>query len=99
MRLTCLVLALASLTAAACGGGDDSTPPSCAPGLPPDGDPTGHPQPFSAGPSEARAGRITAQVQLPATTYGLATWKVGDFVLANDRVALVIEDVGPSDLY
>ena len=30
---------------------------------------------------------------------GLVTWKDGDFVLANDRVALVIEDVGDSDLY
>src|SRR6185369_8376601 len=27
------------------------------------------------------------------------TWLDGDFVLANDRVALVIEDVGDSDLY
>ena len=30
---------------------------------------------------------------------GLITWKDGDFVLANDRVAIVIEDVGNSDLY
>ncbi|MDB4954741.1 MAG: hypothetical protein JWO36_2310 [Myxococcales bacterium] len=30
---------------------------------------------------------------------GLITWKDGDFVLANDKVALVIEDVGDSDLY
>jgi len=30
---------------------------------------------------------------------GLVTWKPGDFVLANDRIALVIEDVGDSDLY
>ena len=30
---------------------------------------------------------------------GLVTWKDGDFVLANDKVALVIEDVGDSDLY
>ncbi len=30
---------------------------------------------------------------------GLITWQDGDFVLANDKVALVIEDVGDSDLY
>lgn len=30
---------------------------------------------------------------------GLVTWKDGDFVLANDRIAVVIEDVGDSDLY
>lgn len=30
---------------------------------------------------------------------GLAVWESGDFVLANDRVAMIIEDVGPSDLY
>ena len=27
------------------------------------------------------------------------TWNDGDFVIANDRIALVIEDVGDSDLY
>ena len=36
---------------------------------------------------------------LPAVPSGLVTWKDGDFVLANDKVALVIEDVGDSDLY
>jgi len=29
----------------------------------------------------------------------LLTWQDGDFVLANDKIALVIEDVGDSDLY
>ena len=95
LAIICIVGAAAF---AAAGCGDDGAA-SCAPGLPPDGDVTGHPEPLDAGPSEARAGRISAQVQLPATTLGLATWAVGDYVLANDRVALVIEDVGPSDLY
>ena len=94
--LASAIVALA-VALAACGGDDASD--TCAPGLPPDGSDVGHAQPFGAGPTEARAGRITEAVQLPATTYGLETWKVGDFVLANDRVALVIEDVGPSDLY
>ncbi|HUQ07879.1 MAG TPA: CehA/McbA family metallohydrolase [Kofleriaceae bacterium] len=79
--------------------GDDGGNNSCAPGLPPDGDMAGHPEPFGASVDEARAGRITAVSQLPATTLGLEAWSVGDFVLANDKVALVIEDVGNSDLY
>ncbi|HEU0031731.1 MAG TPA: CehA/McbA family metallohydrolase [Kofleriaceae bacterium] len=62
------------------------------------GDPDGHAQPLGAGPNEARAGRVTAG-DLPAVPSGLITWQPGDFVLANDRIALVIEDVGDSDLY
>ncbi len=64
----------------------------------PVGDATGHPDPLGAGPNEARAGRIRGD-QLPPVPSGLITWRDGDFVLANDKVALVIEDVGPSDLY
>lgn len=91
----CLGASLGLVTAC----GDDGDGASCAPDLPPDGDATGHAAPLGAGPTEARAGRITDASQLPATTLGLETWAVGDFVLANDRVALVIEDAGPSDLY
>lgn len=58
----------------------------------------GHPEPLGAGELEARAGRLAAQ-DLPVTRAGLLTWQPGDFVLANSRVALVIEDVGDSDLY
>ena len=36
---------------------------------------------------------------LPDYPSRLQIWEEGDFILANDRVALVIEDVGPSDLY
>ncbi len=64
----------------------------------PDGSTEGHSQPLGAGAGEARAGRVRA-ADLPAVPSGLITWKEGDFVLANDRVALVIEDVGDSDLY
>ena len=63
-----------------------------------DGDPDGHAQPLGAGTSEARAGRLRA-ADLPVVKSGLVTWREGDFVLANDRVALVIEDAGSSDLY
>ncbi len=64
----------------------------------PAGDLEGHPEPFGASASEARAGRVTT-ADLPATRAGLLTWHDGDYVLANDKVALVIEDVGDSDLY
>lgn len=81
--------------ATACG--DDATP-ACAIEPFAAGDPDGHAQPLEATPGEARAGRLTA-ADLPAVPSGLITWTAGDFVLANDRVALVIEDVGASDLY
>ncbi len=76
-----------------CACGDDACPLAFS-----DGDPDGHAEPLGAGPDEARAGRVRA-ADLPAVPSGLITWSDGDFVLANDRVALVIEDVGASDLY
>ncbi len=54
--------------------------------------------PLAAPPGEARAGRIDAD-ELPDDASEYLTWAPGDFVVANDRVALVIEDAGPSDLY
>lgn len=83
---------------AACGGGSSQVPPVCGDVPFPAGDVDGHPAPLAAGPGEARAGRVRAE-DLPPVASGLVTWKAGDFVLANDRVALVIEDVGDSDLY
>jgi hypothetical protein len=62
------------------------------------GDAAGHPSPLAAGLGEARAGRVRAE-DLPAVPSELVTWQAGDFVLANDKIALVIEDVGDSDLY
>lgn len=84
-----------ALVALLCACGDNL---ECALGPFETGDPDGHPEPLAAGPDEARAGRLTAEA-LPPVPSGLVTWRPGDFVLANDRVALVIEDVGPSDLY
>lgn len=90
--IACVALACALV---ACG--DDG--PSCPTGDEfPAGSEDGHARPLEAGANEARAGRI-AEADLPQVPSGLATWKAGDFVLANDRVALVIEDVGHSDLY
>ncbi len=105
MQRSSKALTAATILLVACGderlpATPDAAEQACAtpPSLPPDGDPTGHPQPLGAGPTEARAGRITA-AELPVVPSGLITWHDGDFVLANDKVALVIEDVGDSDLY
>ncbi len=101
---TFILSILSALAATSCGGDDTADPdggaPRCEtpPGPIATGDLTGHAAPLGAGPGEARAGRLTAG-QLPATTSGLLTWKAGDYVLANNKVALVIEDVGDSDLY
>lgn len=62
------------------------------------GSPTGHAQPLNVSPGQARAGRLTA-AQLPTDPNGLAVWTAGDFVLANENFAVIIEDAGPSDLY
>ncbi len=82
--------------------GDNSAPPPATCDNPPGpfaaGDLDGHPDPLHASSTEARAGRIHS-ADLPVVPSGLITWADGDFVLANDRVALVIEDVGDSDLY
>ncbi len=58
----------------------------------------GHPAPLGSSPSEARAGRV-GEADLPPDPSGLLTWRPGDFLLANDRVAMVIEATGASDLY
>jgi hypothetical protein len=77
----------------------DSGPPSCESTAQIEiGDANGHAEPLGAPAGQARAGRLTA-AQLPADRTSLATWEAGDFVLANDRMALIIEDAGASDLY
>ncbi len=81
------------LALAACG--DDA---NTCPGPFDDGDANGHAEPLGAAAGEARAGRVRAS-DLPTVASGLITWREGDFVLANDKIAIVIEDVGDSDLY
>lgn len=61
-----------------------------------EGDAMGHADPLGSDATEARAGRLAA-ADLPADPSRLLTWEPGDFVLANDRIAIVIEDAGPSD--
>lgn len=94
------VICVAACDAAPVSPGDDAGRAACerAPEPFARGDLDGHPDPLGAGPAEARAGRISA-ASLPVDRNGLALWEAGDFVLANDRIALIIEDVGDSDLY
>ncbi len=63
------------------------------------GDPNGNPDPFGAkAAGQARAGRIkAADVKQPA--HGRQQIQDGDFVLANDKIAVVVEDKGVSDGY
>lgn len=59
----------------------------------------GHPDPVGTAGPQARAGRLSAEDLPASTTPALAPWAAGDFVLANGRVAMLVEDVGPSDGY
>ncbi|MCP4446128.1 MAG: carboxypeptidase regulatory-like domain-containing protein [Myxococcales bacterium] len=58
----------------------------------------GSTSPLAAGPGEVRAGRIDTD-DLPDFPFDLGTAAGGDYVIANDKFALIIEDVGDSDLY
>jgi hypothetical protein len=95
-----VVLALASAFVAACQGADDSVDVDvCAePFHFALGDLEGHPDPLGVAPGEARAGRLT-EGQLPPDPFGLSVVQPGDFVLANEHIALIVEDAGPSDLW
>jgi AraC-like DNA-binding protein len=92
---------------------DTATPPDGSTGDRPAGDGavncTNRP-PFETGSAEGaatpltvpaggvRAGRL-AMADLPTDRTGLSTWKAGDYVLANERVALMIEAARPSSGY
>jgi hypothetical protein len=62
------------------------------------GDATGHTDPLGVEPGQARAGRLAAN-QLPPDPDGLSVVDPDDFVLANEHIALIIEDAGPADLW
>lgn len=101
-----------SLSVAACGGelidqpagqggGGGSPPQTCGDVLLAfeAGDPDGHPDPLGAGPAgQARAGRIQAS-DVPQPAHGRQRVQDGDFLLINDKIAVVIEDKGQSDSY
>ncbi len=94
MKWLALVMSMAAVVG--CGDNDATCPGTPAPFA--DGDPVGHAMPLGAAVGEARAGRLAA-ADLPAVPSGLVTWAAGDFVLANAKVAIVIEDAGDSELY
>jgi hypothetical protein len=64
------------------------------------GDPNGHADPFGAkAAKQARASRIKDGATFPQPAHGRQRVETGDFVLVNDRIAVVIEDKGLSDGY
>ena len=64
------------------------------------GDADGHPDPYGAkAAGQARAGRIATEDDIVQPAHGRQKTHVGDFVLANDRIAVTIEDKGLSDGY
>lgn len=64
------------------------------------GDPAGHADPFGAkAAKQARAGRVQSDAQIVQPAHGRQRVRVGDFVLANERMAAYIEDKGLSDGY
>jgi len=66
----------------------------------PAGDSNGHPDPFGAkAAGQARASRIKDIATFPQPAHGRQRIEAGDFVLVNDRIAVVIEDKGASDGY
>lgn len=54
--------------------------------------------PLTVPAGAVRAGRL-AMADLPTDRTGLSTWKAGDYVLANERIAVMIEAARPSSLY
>ncbi|MFO0677831.1 MAG: CehA/McbA family metallohydrolase [Polyangiaceae bacterium] len=66
----------------------------------PGGDPDGHRDPFGAkAAGQARAGRIHDPAQIRQPLDARAKVRLGDFVLANDSIAVYVEGAGESDGY
>ncbi len=64
------------------------------------GDPNGHADPFGAkAAGQARAGRIASLDGIAQPAHGRQHIDIGDYVLANDKIAVYIEDKGLSDGY
>nr|MBK7069795.1 carboxypeptidase regulatory-like domain-containing protein [Deltaproteobacteria bacterium] len=81
------------------GSPEDSGPSECPAGAVfATGSEQGAADPARVPSGQARAGRLTA-AQLPVDRTGLGTWQEGDYVVANNRVALLIESARPSSGY
>ncbi len=103
LALALLAGAGAVTIAASCSSPDEPpAAPACAlkgKGLP-EGDPNGHADPLGAkAAGQARAGRINDSAAIPQPAHGRQRIETGDFLLINDKIAVVIEDKGLSDGY
>ncbi|MRG94030.1 CehA/McbA family metallohydrolase [Polyangium spumosum] len=90
---------------AACSDTDEDPPPApagcdtAALKLEP-GDPNGHKDPFGAkAAGQARAGKVTDLAGIAQPGHGRQKIEPGDFVLANDKIVVFIEDKDFSDGY
>lgn len=64
------------------------------------GDPVGHADPLGAAAAkQARAGRIGDASMVPQPAHGRQRIEAGDYLIINDKIAVVIEDKGLSDGY
>lgn len=64
------------------------------------GDPNGHADPFGAkAAGQARAARLASVEGIAQPAHGRQRIDVGDYVLANDKIAVFIENKGMSDGY
>ncbi len=89
----------ASTTPDAASNAPDAAEPQCTPDAftVPSGD--GAADPLSVAAGEVRAGRLSADA-VPTDSTGLGQWREGDFVLANERVGVIVSsDQGPGQLY
>jgi hypothetical protein len=90
---------------AACSGNETEPPPptgnACEAGIAFEvGDAKGHADPFGAkAAGQARAGRLDQIAGVAQPAHGRQQVQPGDFVLANDKIAVFIEDKGFSDGY
>jgi len=62
------------------------------------GSEAGATDPLTLAAGATRAGRLTAD-QLPVDRTGLGVWSAGDYVIANERIAVLIERAKPSSGY
>ncbi|APR75478.1 Hypothetical protein A7982_00824 [Minicystis rosea] len=97
----------ASSTTTGSGGGTSSSSgtggsPACKAAIPAfdPGSATGHADPYGAkAANQARAGRIADASKIAQPAHGRQRIETGDYLLINDKIAVVIEDKGDSDGY
>jgi hypothetical protein len=105
MKLRALGVAAIGIAVFACSSDPDSgTPPQPCGGLAEfrfeHGSADGHPDPFGAkAAGQARAGRIREPSQIVQGPLSRHKVRVGDFALANDRIAIYIEAEGRNEGY